>query len=208
MKKIIALLFFIIFVTVSSFSQPPFVNGKTNIKARIYDLKGFRTDKKISRKTDVVVIDKTDQFYKIKFQDSTALILIDDVNIKRASEIQFLKDLTIAKHQQVDMSKPVVKTTEYSKLSESEGFKFEIDHIRYCAGKYRNEIMTGYALALAGNILVASPLVIEFDNKITQTVGIAGIGCGIISAILIIDSNKWMKKIYIGPNGVGLKYNF
>lgn len=88
-------------------------------------------------------------------------------------------------------------------------YKYEIDHIRYCTGRYRDEVMTGYAFSLVGTALITSTLFMETDKPKNQVVmNKIGYGLGLIGTILIIDSNKWMKKINVGPNGIGIKYIF
>lgn len=92
-------------------------------------------------------------------------------------------------------------------------YQYQIDHIRYCAGQYNKQIMVGYKVAYSGvGVILASSLIASNVKNHSDDVMIAGSIFGGILVLAgtreIIRSNKWMKKIYVGPNGIGIKYNF
>jgi hypothetical protein len=92
-------------------------------------------------------------------------------------------------------------------------YRYQIDHIRYCAGQYNKQIMTGYKVAYSGvGVILASSLIASNVKNHSDDVMIVGSIFGGILVLAgtreIIRSNKWMKKIYVGPNGIGIKYNF
>jgi len=62
---------------------------------------------------------------------------------------------------------------------------------------------------LLGAATVGAPSYIDISDSSTEkTVKEVGYGIGILGGLMIIDSNKWMKRIYFGPEGVGIKYSF
>lgn len=93
-------------------------------------------------------------------------------------------------------------------------YQYQIDHIRYCAGQYNKQIKNGYISIGVGVVFssVSTLLSTKFDSNSSKNVIIGGSIVGgilaLVGTIEIIDANKWMKKMYIGPNGIGIKYNF
>lgn len=92
-------------------------------------------------------------------------------------------------------------------------YQYQIDHIRYCAGEYNKQITNGYKVAYSGvGVILVSSLVAsnvkEYGNHVMIVGSIFGGILTLAGTAEIIKSNKWMKKMYIGPNGIGIKYNF
>lgn len=93
-------------------------------------------------------------------------------------------------------------------------YQYQIDHIRYCAGEYNKQITNGYISIGVGVMYcsVSTLLSTNFDSKMSKNVIMGGCIVGgilsLVGTIEIIDANKWMKKMYIGPNSIGIKYNF
>ena len=92
-------------------------------------------------------------------------------------------------------------------------YQYQIDHIRYCAGQYNKQIMTGYKVAYSGvGVILVSALIASNVKDHSKDIMVVGSIFGGILTLAgtteIIRSNKWMKRIYLGPNGIGIKYNF
>ena len=83
-------------------------------------------------------------------------------------------------------------------------YKYEIDHIRYCMGRYNSQVMTGYGLSIGGSVLTIASAFIDDSG-----IGIAAGGVlTLIGSIVIIDGQKWTKRAYVGPNGMGVVFKF
>lgn len=170
-----------------------------------YDIIG-----KIPKGDTVKINDVVGEYFTIQYKNADAYV--DRVSIKFDHEElkklkQNRKDIPYqAKEVNLDYlpHKKSIQTTPVDIKSINDPYKYEVDHIRYCAGRFNREMMSGYALSAIGTIITTTGAFAD-DPELPM---IIGGGIGLIGTILIIDSNKWMKRINIGPNGVGIKYNF
>ena len=88
----------------------------------------------------------------------------------------------------------------------------EVDHIRYCMGKYNEQVSMGYIMTGLGLALSITTVTADLKPK-NSDVGLKivngmAILCDVIGIAMIIDANKWTKRIYVGETGIGLKYKF
>jgi hypothetical protein len=186
-------------LTVSSWAQVNQINGTTKLKTKVTYGQDARTDM-IPKGYAVDIIDANNYFFTIKYHDGNGYVNRNHIKYDPAQ----LKELMKIKNGMADLNEVPINSTKGD-----DKYKYEIDHIRYCAGKYSREIKTGYVFSLAGVAAVASPSFIDITNQDTEKiVKRVGYGMGILGVLLIIDSNKWMKRMYIGPEGFGIRYSF
>jgi len=157
----------------------------------------------------------------------TVLILISvSVNLMAQDDIYF------------QPKKKLVENKKYKEFSNDEKLKYQIDFVKHCMLKYHDQKMTGYGLQLAGILIAGVGLSMEkqsdevngiyqnqtggwtYDTTVpnygvhkgdNSLKNILTIGGGVISLagiITLIDSEKWMKRAYIGPDGIGVKFTF
>lgn len=183
----------------SCWGQVTHISGSTKFKTKVTYGSDAKTAK-IPAGYEVDIKDANSYFFTIKYSDGNGYVNRNHINYNAAE----LEELLKTKDGMVDVSGDRIT---HSTIDDK--YKYEIDHIRYCAGKYRKEIRSGYAFSLVGIAAVASPTFINISNPDTEdTVKKVGYGVGVLGALLIIDSNKWMKRIYFGPEGIGIKYSF
>ncbi len=199
MKNFLLLILLNVAYAISSWAQVDQISGTTRFKTKVTYGQDARTDM-IPGGYAVDIIDANNYFLTIKYHDGNGYVNRNHIKYDPSE----LKELMKIKNGQVDLSEVPLNSSKVD-----DRYKYEIDHIRYCAGKYRREIKTGYAFSLAGVAVVAFPSFIDINNKDTQDrMKQVGYGLGALGAILIIDSNKWMKRIYFGPEGFGMRYSF
>jgi hypothetical protein len=172
-----------------------------------------KTVLKIPSGEAVDIIDANQYFFTILYKGNRVVINRKKINYNQSELNDLLK---IKTDKELADGKLTLKDIESQKITDNamiaDNYKYEIDHIRYCTGKYKNEITTGYVFSLLGTATVTSTLYMkketldDLDN--IKLVSNIGYGLGIIGTILIIDSNKWMKRINVGPDGIGLRYKF
>jgi hypothetical protein len=117
---------------------------------------------------------------------------------------------------------------DYKNLDQVSKLEFQNDYTRFCLKKYHDEKMIGYKCQLAGIIIVGASFIIPVPEDVSiyesgtsseYTIHkkdftirtITSIGGGVISllgVIINIDSEKWMKRAYIGPDGIGVRFKF
>lgn len=198
----------------SAFSQSQAIHGKTVFKAHVFTTRGVRTHANIPRGTPVTIVDKTDDFYKVILGDTTAYVSIGDVLVEKDKSKKLTRNLENNNVGRAKIMSPDKNTgTDFvnvANLSEPEKNKLEIDYIRHCSLKYRNEMMSGYLCQAMGGLCVVLGSTKEFssDESSANALFFIGAGLSVSGIIMIADANKWMKRIYIGPNGVGIKYRF
>ena len=90
----------------------------------------------------------------------------------------------------------------------------DIQHLRYCIGKYRKEKVTGIYLTLGGAFTagLASGLY-QYDviDETTSSIVYLGGGVAIISGyVMQLTCNRWLKKAALSPadSGIGVKLSF
>lgn len=219
MKNLFVLIVILFASVLSSLSQDHTI-GITKSKTPVYIKPNEHEIGTLSSSEGVVIEDQTINYFIIQFKGGNAYIDKSDVKYRK-DELKKLKEyrksnpltfkpVDLKTEEKQAIQPPIIlnsQTIDVLKIEDK--YKYEIDHIRYCAGKYRNEIMTGYVFSLAGTALITSTLFVETDNL--ENIAIMskiGYGLGILGTILIIDSNKWMKRMYVGPNGIGIQYRF
>ncbi|MDP2059913.1 MAG: hypothetical protein Q8J97_09245 [Flavobacteriaceae bacterium] len=186
------------------------ITGTTKRQITVEVGTDVKTTLKIPSGENVDIIDANKYFFTILYKGNRAVVNLKKIDYNQSELNELLK---IKTDKDLLDGKLTIKDIEAQKITDNariaDNYKYEIDHIRYCAGKFRNQIMTGYAFSFAGTALLTSTLFIEFDNpEDIKTMSKIGYGFGILGTILIIDSNKWMKRINVGPDGIGLRYKF
>ena len=98
--------------------------------------------------------------------------------------------------------------------------KLELDFVRHCLHKSHNEKMGGYMLSFFGGVIMGlstglTNTDVSYNGTRTndfstegKLVLIGGAGLSLIGTFMIIDSEKWLKRAYTGPDGLGIKYEF
>lgn len=214
MKKLFLLSVLLLTGILISFSQDHII-GITKTKTPVFANKGKLEIAKLQSSESIYIEDVTPDYFIIQYKGGNAYIYRLDVKFRSEElkklkeyrkanplifkEIDLKKDESMADKEMKNVSGQII---DISKIDDKT--KFEIDHIRYCAGKYKSEIMTGYTFSIIGTIVST---VGAFTDNPEIPVAV-GAGIGLIGTILIIDSNKWMNKIYIGPSGIGIRYKF
>lgn len=86
--------------------------------------------------------------------------------------------------------------------------KYEIQLVKYCLNKYRLQRRTGFILEVIGGAVcgIGISQIDKNDNSYPLVVG--GSIIAFSGFITIIDSEKWLKRAYIGTDGIGIKFKF
>jgi len=208
MKKLLIMFLILPLFTIA---QVDHIVGKTYFDTPVYSNQNEKYIGNLPIWTSVIIEDATKKYYIIQYEDGHGYV--GRFNVK--CENKQLKELKIFRLNNPLTIKPISKqindsllNTETVKINTlqmiDDKYKYEIDHIRYCAGRYNKQVMTSYVFSLIGAIVTTGGAFTE-KPKIPVVVGA---GLGLIGSFLIIDSYKWMKKMYVGPDGVGIKYKF
>jgi hypothetical protein len=199
MKKIFLLFLLQVALIAGSWAQVNQISGTTKSKTRVTFGPDARTAS-IPAGHAVEIIDGNNYFLTIQYNDGNGYVNRRHIDFDPAELDRLLKSL----NGEIDLSQVPLNR---SKVGDK--YKYEIDHIRYCAGKYRKQVKAGYALGLAGIATYASQSFVNLNDLDTEkAIEQVGLGLGVLGALLIMDSNKWMKRIYFGPDGFGIKYSF
>jgi hypothetical protein len=200
MRHFLILIVLSVLAAGNSWAQLTHISGTTKFKTRVTYGSDAKTDR-IPGGYAVDILDANNYFFTIQYKDGQGYVNRNHIDYDAAELAQLMK----VKKGGVDMK--YGGEIDLSKIEDR--YKYEIDHIRFNLGKYHREMKTGYAFALLGAATVASPSFVDFNNLSTEkTVQEVGYGLGILGGLLILDSNKWMKRIYFGPEGAGIKYSF
>lgn len=213
MKKLLSCCFiFFAFLSVSYAQLKP-LSGRTIFKVYISEtIDGVKLKETIPKHTEVKIIDISENTYSIVYSDKILPVSMNEISCNRLELRDFkkmikdLKDIgTYRKEVESFLTGNKIEFIPDKKTVEiSDPLKYEIDHIRYCAGKYNKQIMSGYSLTIIGSAISSGALFLD-EPEVPMIIG----GCMVlIGSIVIVDSHKWMKKLYFGPNGVGVKFKF
>ncbi|MBV5334367.1 MAG: hypothetical protein JZU49_00995 [Sulfuricurvum sp.] len=204
-------LFCCILFSITVFSQVKQINGVTRGKTSVYFGAGNKSVDKLPSGTNVEIIDSDDTYFTIKYGEGKAYVIRTDIKFSYADlkELQkskkegLLTDYNVSNQQlTLKSTDPMTFKADLSKIDDK--YKYEIDHIRYCAGKYNREIMGGYGLTFIGAAIVIGG---STSDKPEPTFVIGGV-VSLIGTFMVIDSQKWMKRMYVGPNGMGIRFTF
>lgn len=117
---------------------------------------------------------------------------------------------------------------DYKSLDQFSKIEFQHDYTRFCLKKYHDEKMKAYVLQLSGLAIAGAGMLIPVqdgeaiynsgypdeytvyteDNTIRNVGFIVGGAAFLGGIILQIDSEKWLKRAYFGPNGIGVRFEF
>jgi len=200
MKRYLLLILLIVVAAGQIGAQVASISGTTKFRTKVTYGPDAKTAK-IPGGYAVDIIDANNYFFTIKYNDGNGYVVRNHIEYDPAELSALMKanngGIELKEGEKIDLSRV------------EDRYKYEIDHIRYNLGRYHREMKSGYAFALLGVGAVASPSFIDFnDTSMEKTVKEVGYGLGILGGLLILDSNKWMKRIYFGPEGVGIKYSF
>ena len=90
----------------------------------------------------------------------------------------------------------------------------DIQHLRYCIGKYRKEKVTGIYLTLGGAFtagLASGFYLYDVIDETTASIVYLGGGVAVISGyVMQLTCNRWLKKAALSPadSGIGVKLSF
>lgn len=106
----------------------------------------------------------------------------------------------------------IVANAQISEVKPEMRDQYQIDYTRHCLKKYHDEKITSYVFSMGGLAFLTSGFVIEPNRKNGNNLKNGFLVTGGLSAaiglIVLIDSEKWLKRAYVGPDGFGVKFNF
>lgn len=207
----------ILLLALNLFAQNAEVVGTTKQLTKIKFIGGINTAE-ISAGEIVYIVDSDNDKFTIRYDDGYATVPrskikysqkdIDELAEYRKNEPLNKSNLKPPTIKNVAILSPKsskdLKNTNDRNSTGDESCKYEIDHIRYCLGKYNKQVMTGYCIGIAGSA-------VTIVSAFTENSGVGYAAGGVLSligTIVIIDGQKWTKRAYIGPNGVGIKFTF
>ncbi|HET6556394.1 MAG TPA: hypothetical protein VFG54_03710 [Prolixibacteraceae bacterium] len=103
---------------------------------------------------------------------------------------------------------------------ELQKLKYESAYVRHCLRKYHQEKTNGYFLSFFGGVLMGASTGLtthyrDYDGSRTtgfttegKALFLGGAVMSLVGTVMIIDSEKWFKRAYLGPDGLGIKINF
>lgn len=100
--------------------------------------------------------------------------------------------------------KTVTAEKQYKQITEANP-SYQIDYVRQCLKKYRDQRLQAYGLQIAGMAIAGAGLSIDENNSTRQMLITGGGLCALSGVLSLIDSEKWMKRAYLGPDGIGVK---
>ena len=201
MKKLPLLILLNVAFAVNLWAQLTQIPGTTKFDTKVTYGNESTTDI-IPGGYDVDILGANNYFFIINYLDGKGYVNRKHINYDSDQLNELLKANT--KKDLVN-----VKGDSMDSYKFDDKYKIEIDYIRYCAGKYSRKMSAGYFFTLVGVAAVATPSYIDFATPdIEKTVKQVGYGMGVLGVLLILDSNKWMKRIYVGPQGFGIRYPF
>lgn len=98
--------------------------------------------------------------------------------------------------------------------------EYELGFVRHCLNKNHSEKMGGYFCSFSGAAIMFFSTALINTNVTTNGQStsdfsteaklglIGGAGLSLIGTIMIIDSEKWLRRAYTGPDGLGIKFVF
>jgi hypothetical protein len=99
--------------------------------------------------------------------------------------------------------------------------QYELDYVRHCLYECHQEKGRGYALSVVGGMMMGIGMAYSSNNVDSNFDGqsgnnfdtpgamfIVGGVMSLVGTIMVIDSEKWLKRAYLGPNGFGVKFVF
>ncbi|HET6556393.1 MAG TPA: hypothetical protein VFG54_03705 [Prolixibacteraceae bacterium] len=132
--------------------------------------------------------------------------------------IYFSNETTVKPHRVSSVS--FVDTLSFNHMDANTKLQYQLDYVRYCLYKSNRQKSYGYAFSIVGGLVMGigmaddSDNVNEYGNRSnnsfdgTYVLTIVGGVMSLAGTIMVIDSEKWLKRAYIGPNGVGVKFEF
>lgn len=113
---------------------------------------------------------------------------------------------------------------DFKNLDQLSKLEYSHDYTRYCLKKYHDRRNTGYTFQIAGLIVAGAGFAVKpkeiveiyeganyvysYDYTLRYATSICGGAAIIIGSIIQVDADKWLKRAYIGPNGIGVKFQF
>lgn len=113
-----------------------------------------------------------------------------------------------------------VDTIVFNDMDANTQLQYQLDYVRYCLYKSNRQKSYGYAFSIVGGLVMVIGMaddgynVTEYGNRDnnsfdgTYMLTIVGGVMSLAGTIMVIDSEKWLKRAYIGPNGIGVKFEF
>jgi hypothetical protein len=83
----------------------------------------------------------------------------------------------------------------------------DLENIKYCLAKYHDQRMTGLAVSLSSGLFGGVSYALN-DNSIAKPLLVLSGLLGITSAIIYIDSEKWLKRASLSVSPGGFKITF
>jgi hypothetical protein len=138
----------------------------------------FRLVQKLEKGDTLSIIDKKGNYYFSEFHHKKGYVSQENIKI-------------------------IGNKSKYKLLEDNPPIDDEMKYIRYCLGKYGQEKMSSHLLELSG---IGLGVVGAFTEK-KEFYAVGGI-FALFGFVIDINSEKWMKRAYLGPDGVGVKFNF
>lgn len=198
-------------VVISSFGQRTEVIGKTKKITKVNFGSGNMNRVNLPPNEIVYIVDADNDYFTIRHNDGYGYVSRSQIKYSQKEINELLSFRDIEPLDKTKIKPPTILNQDYIAKNSvldlkkiDDPYKLEIDHLRYCLGRYNREVMTGYGLTIAGSVVTIASAFIDDSG-----IGIAaGSVLSLIGGIVIIDGQKWTKRAYIGPNGIGIRFTF
>lgn len=113
-----------------------------------------------------------------------------------------------------------VDTIVFNDMDANTQLQYQLDYVRHCLYKSNRQKSYGYAFSIVGGLVMGIGMADDGDNVSeygardnnsfdgTYVLTVVGGVMSLAGTIMVIDSEKWLKRAYVGPNGVGVKFEF
>ena len=109
-----------------------------------------------------------------------------------------------------------VNHINFSELSPDMKIQYQTDYLRHCLNQYRNQKLKGYCISLSGMAVAGVGVLLNpvsknvnfYDDSNKRLMYFIGGGISLVGVFTVLNSEKWLKRAYIGPDGLGVKFTF
>lgn len=132
--------------------------------------------------------------------------------------IYYSSQPAVKAHRAITVSS--VDTIAFNDMDANTQLQYQLDYVRHCLYKSNRQKSYGYAFSIVGGLVMGIGMADDSDNISeygarnnnsldgTYVLTLVGGVMTLAGTIMVIDSEKWLKRAYIGPSGVGVKFEF